>query len=155
MTRYVLTNHGVAQAWADQHQFEARSGNGNFWFRDRTLYSYRTPIAVFVTDNAGKRVALFTCETYSVTTTGKHMGPAWRAVGYNGYRVPSLNGNHAGNLAYLVAQCEREEARLRRARVYTNLEHLARLQSDATSYALRFGLGHTLPAFAKELDNVA
>ena len=82
--KQVLTNRGVAEAWAAQRQLSARSHNGNFRFKGPLLYSYSTPIAHLING-----VALITSKSYSATTHGKHIGPAWRTVGYRKFN-PSL-----------------------------------------------------------------
>lgn len=77
--RTVFDNHMVAHVWAQRTQETGRSHNGNFWFEGETIYSYRTPIARFITTKSAT-VALVTSETFSVTTSGKHMGPIRRAL---------------------------------------------------------------------------
>lgn len=66
--RKVFENSMVAHVWAQQSQSEGRSGNGNFYFRDSTIYSYGAhfPIARF---SADKSVVWFTRRAYSVTTS--------------------------------------------------------------------------------------
>ncbi len=124
----VFNNYQLAHVWAQQNQEEGRSHNGNFHFSGDTLYSYSTPIARIV-----KGVALVTCESYSVTTRGKHIGPALSAVAHRPcFRVPFLGATggrafshpdaknmrevHKGNLAHYAKRYEEERARLMRCR---------------------------------------
>lgn len=66
------TNDQVAHLWANQSKPEARNGQGNFFFRDTTIYSYAEhfPVARIVTNKKGERAVLFTDREYSVTTAG-------------------------------------------------------------------------------------
>jgi hypothetical protein len=71
--RTVFDNNMVAHLWANQSQHEARSGNGNFYFRDRSLFSYgmHFTVARYLPEDVtheGQRVVLFTVRNYSVTT---------------------------------------------------------------------------------------
>ena len=90
MVKRVLSNDMVIHVWAAQSQDEARTSNGNLSFTGSVLYSYRTPIANIVPGADGQPVALVTCETYSVTTSGKHM-PGHRALSHmRRFDVPFL-----------------------------------------------------------------
>lgn len=125
MTKLVHPNAMVAHLWANQSQPEARSSNGNFWYRGDTLYSYQTPIARLVNGTA-----LFSSTTYSPTTQGKHMRPAWRAVSHRGFSVPDIGRSggragylredgtvgHAANLAFLMDNYIDELKRMSSAR---------------------------------------
>lgn len=88
MTQRVFNNHMVAHVWANQSQDSGRSHNGNFSFDGPTLYSYREPIGYVVTsaDPASgitvEKAVLITSNSFSVTTSGKHINPANRAVAY-------------------------------------------------------------------------
>jgi len=93
MTRQVFPNAQVAHVWAAQSQDEGRSGNGNLYFRGRTIYSYREswPLAVILPDSyappegereAGwkyQRVVVLNTTSYSITTTG-HLGDVRSAL---------------------------------------------------------------------------
>ena len=70
-TKTVLTNGMVAHVWAQQNQTFGRSANGNFYFRDATIYSYRDsfPLASFVTLPNGTRAVFINRDKYSVTTS--------------------------------------------------------------------------------------
>lgn len=146
----VFSNHMVAHVWAQQTQSEGKSSNGNFSFRDDTLYSYSTPIARFVFDNHGNRQTLITSNSYSVTTNGKHKNAAGRAVHYEYFSVPTIRRggrgqelDHAANLAHLLTEYADAKARAMRQRDppqgYT-FEHLGKLHAAAWDYAGAFGL---------------
>jgi hypothetical protein len=169
MTKKVVSNHMVAHIWAQQNQSEARSHNGNFWFRDSTIYSYRTPVARLVESKSG-RVALVTSETFSVTTSGKHMGPINRALDYGRFvpmfSVPFIasreygggyfNGKewraeHEANLRH-IENCY-YEARQRllksRDRQEWALDSLRQSYATRVQFALAFELDYT----ARDVDS--
>jgi hypothetical protein len=141
------TNAGVARSWARNDGQEAKSGNGNFWHNGAgTLYSYRTPIGRIVPGGLTSGwVYLITSERYSVTTQGKHIGPAHRATGYKAFSVPDLGlgtggVNHGANLAHYAGLIEAEEQRLKRARTHTSRDHIASIQTERARYCAAFGL---------------
>lgn len=75
----VFSNDMVAHVWAQQRQQSGRSNNGNFYFEGPTLYSYgrHYPVGIFAA--VGGPVFLNSSKS-SVTTEGKHKGPARYAV---------------------------------------------------------------------------
>jgi len=89
----VFNTDMVAHVWAQQEQGTGRNAQGNFYFRDSTIYSYGAhfPIARFVTNAKGKRAVLFTEDTYSNTTAG-HKRAARQAIppGVPVYYVPRV-----------------------------------------------------------------
>lgn len=144
------TNHEVARKWLSGK--EAKSSNGNLSCVSHTLYSYNTPIA-HVRDGA----VLLTCESFSVTTEGKHKNAAKKAACYSYFEVPyllldpgsyggrgrsyanaSLYDQHAANVQYLYSKVVEEEARLKRARKYTDTRHLERLKVQLSNYKQHF-----------------
>lgn len=80
-----MTNEQTAIKWT-KTQGEGKSSNGNLNYCGHIIRSYRTPIAAIITNPAGQSVALVTSETYSVTTSGKHM-PAVRSA-LRGANIP-------------------------------------------------------------------
>jgi hypothetical protein len=150
------TNRGVANAWVNG--IEAKSGNGNMSTNGcGTLYSYSTPIGIIKQGVDGQPVYLITARSYSVTTRGKHIGPAHGATGYNAHVVPffgigrvgrhgpdslDMMEAHAGNVAYLVQRYvdDREGMKAKRSFGQFDEEHLMRLAANARAYALAFGL---------------
>ena len=79
--RQVFDNRMVAHVWAQQNQGHGRSGNGQFYFNDTTIFSYGAhfPIAKFVTNDKDEKAVLFTNRSSSVTTT-QHMSYVRRAI---------------------------------------------------------------------------
>jgi cell fate (sporulation/competence/biofilm development) regulator YlbF (YheA/YmcA/DUF963 family) len=157
----VFANRQVAHVWAQQNQPEGRSHNGNFWFEGATLYSYSTPIARFVEAPNGKRVCLITSESFSPTTAGKHIAPAWRAVDHKAFGVPFLSFGdiysgrgprapseeeaHKLNLAHLVEQYTSIVTRYLKSRNFWGtrndlVKRLDELATSAREYAETFKL---------------
>lgn len=147
----ITTNHGVAKAWAEGKQTEDRSGNGNMSHNGcGTLFSYSTPIGRRLEDAHGQPAFLITTKRYSVTTQGKHIGPAHRATGYKAFSVPFLGlpfGRatdmaevHAGNLADYDERIEEERQRIKRARKFKSQGHLYRIIEEKARYQIAFNL---------------
>ena len=55
----VFNTRQCAHVWAQQTQFEGRNASNSVHFRDRTFYSYATPIAAIV-ETKSRTVALVT-----------------------------------------------------------------------------------------------
>lgn len=114
----VFTNAMCAHVWAQQSQSFGRSGSMSF--RDSVLYSYRTPIAVMAKGADGQRVALVTCNTYSMTTSSKHMPAMRRALPADvvTFYVPKVIARHESehkvNAGHLSRAYIAERARLMR-----------------------------------------
>jgi hypothetical protein len=143
----VFDNRQCAHVWAQRSQPYGRSGSMKF--EGDVLYSYQTPIAAFhdiVGVAMNIKVVLIASETFSVTTSSKHMPAARRAVtNFRTFTVPYIRANsaadHKANLAYLVAKFWKEADRLKRARdvwgsPYLQLEPIER---DIRAYAQLFG----------------
>jgi hypothetical protein len=90
MVRKVMDNSQVLHVWAAQTQDEARTPNGNLSFSGGVLSSYSTPIAHITSAPDGSGVALITCISYSVTTSGKHMPSTRDTSQYPTFHVPYL-----------------------------------------------------------------
>jgi len=168
-------NGMCAHVWAQQNKESGKSGNGNMSFEGRTLYSYRTPIGRFVDTVDGRRAVLVTSETFSVTTSGKHMPALRRAIDYGRgafapcFTVPHLCGGsglgythfeltakeHAANLAHLVARYGDIVAKAKRARDYYGNMALSftKTAEEARNYAACFALAE--PALDPEGDAAA
>lgn len=155
----VFTNAQLAHVWAQQTQPSGRSGSMSF--EGPTLYSYKTPIAKFYDPGNARslRVVLATSETYSTTTSCKHMPALWRALSglyVRTFRVPFIEldpskarlqgmgrvGTHLQNLdAIVVRYVATRESELRRIKVYGSAYgRLGEIQCDARAYAQIFGL---------------
>lgn len=165
------TNHGVAKAWVKGT--EAQSGNGNMSTGGQgLLYSYSTPIARIVEGVNGQAVYLITAHSYSVTTQGKHIGPAHRATGYSAHVVPffgvgrigrhgpdtlDMAEAHAGNLAYLHSQYSSGLDDMKRKRSLSDYDHerLSTLAARIANYVAAFGLTTTMPHLAADRQALA
>lgn len=154
----VFPNAQLTHVWAQQTQHSGRSGSMSF--EGPTLYSYKTPIAKFYTLPTSGRVVLATSETYSITTSSKHMPALWRALMGLGsarvFRVPFIEldpskarlqgmgrvGTHLQNLDAIVARyVATRESELRHIKVYRSAyDRLEPIQRDARAYAQIFGL---------------
>lgn len=80
--KIVFDNPQVAHVWAQQTQATGRSSNGNLYFRDSTLYSYRDnyPIAVILSRGDAK-FCLINGNGYSIST-GRHISYARSAASH-------------------------------------------------------------------------
>lgn len=79
--KHVFPTDEIAHLWAHQTQTEARNPHGNFYFNDKTIYSYGShfPIARHVTNDKGEAAILFTNRSYS-STTAKHIHIVRQAI---------------------------------------------------------------------------
>ena len=159
-------NRMCAHVWAQQSKASGKSGNGNLSFEGQTLYSYRTPIGRFVATVDGRRAVLVTSNTYSVTTSGKHMPALWCAIDYGRgafspcFTVPHLCAgyvDHAANLAHLVDCYVKGLAKDRRARDLRGdwRERCVKAARNAVDYAEAFGLPVPVLAVTDDCDAVA
>ena len=141
----VFDNRQCAHVWAQRSQPNGRSGSMKF--DGDVLYSYQTPIAAF--HNVAHDplfVVLITSQTYSVTTSGKHMPAARRAVtNFRTFTVPFVCANsaadHRANLEHLVAMFWKKVDIAKRARsVIGHIYYeLIPIERDIRAYAKLFG----------------
>lgn len=143
----VFDNDQVAHVWAQHSQSEGRSSNGNFWFRDTAIYSYRTMIARLVFSPVNGRAAyLVTSRKYSTTTSGKHMPAVYRAISGDCFIVDNVQAHHefehAENIGHMLKEYEGLLLKLSRAKSNGEfIESRARsLHVSAIKYAEFFGL---------------
>lgn len=112
----VFTNAQTAHVWAQQNQEHGKSSNGQFYFRNKTIYSYRDswPLSTFATPN----IVLINNTSYSVTTS-KHSGYVRNALSSSvtkytlsrdalDYYVSAWNGDFSSFVKQLIRDCERE-----------------------------------------------
>ena len=147
----VFSNDGVAKAWASFNTGSGysfgRSGNGNFFFADRRLYSYGYHFCVgqYFTVANDETVCLINNNGYSVTTA-RHVS---RARNYNtlpSIRVdnpdPRNEAEHNANLVDLLARAFALETKAIRARTYKSqyLADAALLRADAMTYREWFNI---------------
>ena len=105
MARQVHNTDMVAHLWAHQSQESARNGQGNFYFRGSTIYSYGShfPIARHVDE----KTILFTTRDYSPTTAGhktcvRSAIPDGKTVIYCHNACASTAPEHAENLQFMI-----------------------------------------------------
>lgn len=120
----VFTSDMCAHVWAQRTQDYGCNSSRSMSFRGSVAYSYRTPVANIVEDAHGGSVVLFTSNTYSMTTSSKHMPAYRRAAGHHGaFVVPFVLASdapgdrereHKANATYLHAQYNRERDALMR-----------------------------------------
>lgn len=156
MARTVFNNSMVAHVWAQQTQPEGRSGNGHFYFKGATIYSYggHFPIARFTTDALGRRCVLFTNGRYGITTA-QHMNYTRRAL--NGLNVTVWHtsyvehGDHAArvhDVAALVSEYEAQAVTLAKPHVARWKELAARLVElrDAAQHIVEYAAAWGVPS---------
>jgi hypothetical protein len=161
--RFVYPSNEIAHLWANKTQETARNPQGNFYFKNGVLYSYRDsyPIASHVTGKRkGESAVLIRSDTYSVTTSG-HISAARGAVrsGVKVFTVPSVETNwqwsqpgadHVTNLAYFVSEAKQALKKAEHGRKYGSM-HLAEAfghKQTAAEYAAFFGLPSPLTPFS-------
>lgn len=139
----------VAHIWANQSRDSARSSNGNFWFSNTTIYSYRTPIARLVLGADGRAAgALRTNRTYSATTSSKHEPAISSALRRDipAILVPNVgassDADHRENLDYFTKQIAEGFAKAKRsnARYEYAFEAVRHLVDSANAYLRLFNL---------------
>ena len=94
----VLNAENVAHLWAHQSQDEARTPYNNFYFYNKTIYSYGShfPIAKHATNSKGEKAVLFTTRGYS-NTTAKHIATAKRAIPFSDSLIYCYNPENTSN----------------------------------------------------------
>lgn len=94
-TKKVGDSKFVAHAWAaainsSDNTQDARTSSRNFWFNNRVLYSYSTPVAKIERAADNEPVALLSSEHYS-PTTGRQLGEARDATRHlKRFNVPAI-----------------------------------------------------------------
>jgi hypothetical protein len=137
--RKVLSPSEVAHAFANQTQSEARTQTNNFFFYDKSIYSYghHFCIARFVDENT----LLFTERGYSNTTT-KHINNVRHATSHiKKIYCAYPTGTHGDNFKYWLSEAENSVAKLKNARkpeIY--LFELQNTKYKSTEYANYFGI---------------
>lgn len=135
MARHVFPTGEIPHLWMHAAQRDARNPQGNLFFIDDTIYSYRTswPLARIYRDKHGKAaLVLGNSDRYS-TTTGKHQGEVHQAVPD---AVPYISVPHCMRDTWAVKTAERDRQ---------NVAHLVGLAASALTSAQRalrvFGVG--------------
>jgi len=141
--KQVVSASTVAHLWANQSQNHARVPHGNFYFRDKTIYSYGThfPIAKHVTNGNGETAVLFTTRGYS-NTTSKHVAVARQASNHL-YTIYCHNpeASHESNFERYLSEIENIAQSLTNARKPEKyLNEIKQIAYNANCYATFFGL---------------
>lgn len=123
--RQVYPTSEIAHLWAHQTQPNARNPQGNFYFRGRTIYSYRDsyPIAQIVPVGEKSCVLFRSGPAYS-PTTGQHFYAVERAVPSSIplFKVPFFSGesmskrDHMENVKFFLASAQEEMDKVKRSR---------------------------------------
>lgn len=163
----VFSNNQLIHVWAQQTQSHGRSSGMRF--EGPTLYSYNTPIANFVKGKKGRIACLITTESYSITTTTKHMPSASDIPnsGYEGTQVfkvshvgveggysPRADNWHKHNLADMAKRYAAAIARVERSSRYWQFHHddAHSIACTARYYCEHFGLKYPEKKFAPLSD---
>lgn len=137
----VGANYAVAQAWARQLIPAGKSYNGNLWFDGPKLFSYEEPIGILTDakDQDGKRVAILTSQTFSVTTSGKHERPARSVLRDEAWRVfylPYIGADNASCEMNLREMLQRYD-NVARELMHVRISSLSYYVQNTDPFALR------------------
>lgn len=159
--KHVVDKEMVAHLWANQSQDNARNQGGNFYFRDKTLYSYGShfKVAEHVTNSKGNRAILMNSNSYSVTTSAQqHIARmAIRNTQFPVFYVDVVGADkyshdkNKSNWAYEIKNLT-EKAATARSKAVDYVNEAGALAKSANEYAKFFGLRWTLkmPEFSPE-----
>lgn len=135
----VVSPSEVAHLFANQLQSEATTSGRNFYFYNKSIYSYGIHfcIAKFVDENT----LLFTERGYS-NTTAKHINHVYHATSHikKIYCADPI-GSHDTNFKAWLSQAETNIEKLKNARKPENyILELQRIKDKANKYAEYFGI---------------
>lgn len=146
--KHVFNTDEVAHVWAQKRQADGRNSQGNLYFRDSTLFSYRDsyPIARHVENKKGEHAVLIRLDTYSVTTA-RHIRMARQtSTQHVQFTVANvLNDASADlNIQDYAKRIEEAEAKTSRSRQNAawRLDSLQKLINEANCYAVFVGIRH-------------
>lgn len=173
----VFTNNDLCHLfcqWPRREQEHARNSGESLRFEEAyravdddpdklepisVLYSYRTPIATMGQNN-GEIYALITTQSYSITTTTKHMvhrydmPPEVRTF-YVHNPLCRTSQDHARNIVAMIEEADELMLKASRARKYKD-HHIAAAISrrrEAHAYAEFFGIeGVELPDISEDME---
>ncbi len=133
----------VAHHWANQIGDYARVSCDNFYFRNKTIYSYGShfPIAKHIENAAGEKAVLFTERTYS-NTTAKHISITRQAARHlNIIYCYSPNSSHNENFLHWQAKAEGIARNLEKAKKPEKyLSEIGYVAGHVNEYAAFFGI---------------
>ena len=135
----VVSPSQVAHLFANQTQSEATTQGRNFYFYNKSIYSYGIHfcIAKFVDENT----LLFTEKSYS-NTTAKHINHVRHATSHiKKIYCSNPTGNHEENFNAWLSEAEYNISKLKNARKPENyILELQRIKDKANKYAEYFGI---------------
>jgi len=166
--RHVYPTDEVPHLWAHQSQSDARNPQGNLFFRDSTIYSYRTswPLARIYKHAKRGTLVLTNADKYSATTAGHQSAVNQACSHLSSAAVPQCvigdgahteKQDHEINAAYFqreIARLLKESQRALSVRaVDWRVSASQRYCEDALDYSAFFGIRRKVPAFpADEFD---
>jgi hypothetical protein len=145
----VFSNSMCAHVWAQQTQHAGWTSGGNMRFEGGVAYSYAARVANIITTPSGARVALFTSDKWSVTTSAHVSEYRSAASHYTSFSVPDIfpSGDHAKNVAYFKRRYAEEVAKMLRApadswRIHADRagETLREVRKELHAYEAAFNL---------------
>ena len=171
----VFSNDMTAHAWAEQNQEHGRNPKNSMSFRGPILYSYSTPIGLFVQGTKGRKAVLQTTRSYSMTTEGKHKHAMRNAIRGRSdvvsFSVPFGRGDeyqllnksakirrkqHAEYLKGMLTGYRDQLGTFTRARnlYYSNQHQLANYLADSINSIARYAefFGLRMPAMDSNAD---
>jgi hypothetical protein len=153
--RQVFPTDEIPHLWMHKTQDAARNPQGNLFFHDETIFSYRegAPLARHVTNKRKQSAVLVNTARWSVTTSAQQSSVR-QAIPENVLRfeVPSLGScylgsdgvDHTENLKYFVESATERIAKASRARstyaITSNLGYATGLVESARAYGKFFGV---------------
>ena len=153
----VFSKDMVAHVWAQQNQQEGRTATGNFYFTDKTLYSYGNHFIVGKFEQfKGNRCILMSTRTYSVTTSSQQAiaRQAIRNTPLPVFYVPCPEEFGVANKTMWDREIKAllEKAATARTKRDSIMREVADLATMANSYAAFFELPWTVevPALSEE-----
>jgi hypothetical protein len=167
--RHVFPNREIPHLWAHQTQDHARNGNGSFYFRGATVYSWGSHfrIATHVTGVNGQRGILFTSEKNSVSTN-QHISLVRRAIPpdvpvftvpyqHLGFSEAEDKYQHERNFEYYIRTVNEHVVTCAKARSSWNKEYqheqAVAIRAEALCYATFFGLCDPPIEMVPDLDS--
>jgi len=163
--KHVFKTDMVAHVWAQLTQPDGRTPTNSFWFRDRMLYSYATPVARILSYQSStgrwRDIVLLSSERYS-SSTGRQLNAAAAATRHmTQFHVPYLGvpsegrysepptddrtvaphglpNAHAGNLAHYRERYAKEAKRLLLQRDSITRELIANRLADIADIAHQY-----------------
>jgi hypothetical protein len=134
-------NSQIAHLFAYLSQYEARNSANNFYFRNKSIFSYGSHfcIAKHIQNSKGEKALLFTKQSYS-NTTSKHIAIVRQATSHlNKIYCISPEYSHGENFERWLNLVESEASNLLKAKKPEKyLLNISRLESEIVTYSKFF-----------------